>query len=327
VPAYGPIAGDPALRAALAADMAGFYGAPVAPAQVAITAGCNLAFAIAMQVLAAEGEAVLLPTPWYFNHQMAMTMQGVRAIPVPTRAEDGFVPDPDRIAALLAEHKARAVVLVTPNNPTGAIYPPAVIHAVAEHSRQYGAMLVLDETYRDFVTQGASPHRLFDDPAWGEVLVHLYSFSKAYCVPGHRVGAIAAGSGFMAELDKACDTYQICPARPAQSALAWTIPAMAAWRGGNRALMASRASVFRDAVSQLPGWRLDAIGTYFAYLRLPGDAPYALQAAEILAAERGLMTLPGPFFGPGQDRHLRLAFANAAEAVLAQVPGRLAAFS
>lgn len=324
---YGPIAGDPALRAALSADMSGFYGAPVAPAQVAITAGCNLAFAMAMQVLAAEGEAVLLPTPWYFNHHMAMTMQGVRAIPVPTRAEDGFVPDPDRIGALLAEHKARAVVLVTPNNPTGAIYPPAVIHAVAEHCRRHGAMLVLDETYRDFLPEGAPPHTLFDDPAWGEVLVHLYSFSKAYCVPGHRVGAIAAGAAFMAELDKACDTYQICPARPAQSALAWAMPALAAWRAGNRALMANRAAVFRDAVSQLPGWRLDAIGTYFAYLRLPGGAPDALRAAEILAAERGLMTLPGPFFGPGQDRHLRLAFANAAEAVLAEVPGRLAAFS
>lgn len=324
---YGPIAGDPALRSALAADMAVFYGAPVAPAQVAITAGCNLAFAMAMQVLAAEGEAVLLPTPWYFNHHMAMTMQGVRAIPVPTRAEDGFVPDPERIAALLAQHKARAVVLVTPNNPTGAIYPPAVIHAVAEQCRRHGAMLVLDETYRDFLPEASPPHALFDDPAWGDVLVHLYSFSKAYCVPGHRVGAIAAGAGFMAELDKACDTYQICPARPAQAALAWAIPALATWRSGNRALMATRAAVFRDAVSQLPGWQLDAIGTYFAYLRLPDAAPDALRAAELLAAERGLMTLPGPFFGPGQDRHLRLAFANAAEAVLAEVPGRLAAFS
>jgi aspartate/methionine/tyrosine aminotransferase len=324
---YGPIAGDPALRTALAADMAGFYGAPIAPAQVAITAGCNLAFAMAMQVLAAEGEAVLLPTPWYFNHHMAMTMQGVRAIPVPTRAEDGFIPDPERIGALLAQHKARAVVLVTPNNPTGAIYSPAVIHAVAEQCRRHGAMLVLDETYRDFLPEGPAPHGLFDDPAWGEVLVHLYSFSKAYCVPGHRVGAIAAGAAFMAEFDKACDTYQICPARPAQSALAWAIPALVAWRAGNRALMASRAAVFRDAVSQLPGWRLDAIGTYFAYLRLPEAAPDALRAAEILAAERGMMTLPGPFFGPGQDRHLRLAFANAAEAVLAEVPGRLAVFS
>ena len=325
---YGPIAGDAALRAALAADMAAFYGAPVAAAQVAITAGCNLAFAMAMQVLAAEGEAVLLPTPWYFNHHMAMTMQGVRAIPVPTRPEDGFVPDPARIGALLAEHRARAVVLVTPNNPTGAIYPPAVIHAVAELCRRHGAALVLDETYRDFLpADRAPPHALFSDPAWGDVLIHLYSFSKAYCVPGHRVGAIAAGAAFMAELDKACDTFQICPPRPPQAALAWAIPALRDWRAGNRALMAARASFFRDAVSQLPGWRLDAIGTYFAYLRLPEAAPDALRAAEILAAEQGLMTLPGPFFGPGQARHIRLAFANAAEPVLAEVPGRLAAFS
>jgi aspartate/methionine/tyrosine aminotransferase len=92
-------------------------------------------------------------------------------------------------------------------------------------------------------------------------------------------------------------------------------------------MMQARGAFFRGLVSQLPGWRLDAIGTYFAYLRLPEGAPDALRAAEILAAEQGLMTLPGPFFGPGQDRHLRLAFANAAEDVLAELPGRLGAFS
>jgi aspartate/methionine/tyrosine aminotransferase len=323
---YGPIAGDAALREALAADMSGFYGARIGAAEVAITAGCNLAFAMAMAVLAGEGDAVLLPTPWYFNHQMALAMAGVRAVPLPTRAEDGFVPDPARIDALLAEHRARAVVLVSPNNPTGAVYPPAVIEAAAEVCRRHGAWLVLDETYRDFLDAGAvPPHWLFGDPAWGEVLVHLYSFSKAYCVPGHRVGAIAAGPRAMAELEKAFDTLQICPPRPAQAALAWAIPALAEWRAGNRALMARRASAFRDAVAGLPGWRLDAIGTYFAYLRLPEGAPDALAAAELLAAERGLMTLPGPFFGPGQDRHLRLAFANAAEERLAELPARLGA--
>jgi aspartate/methionine/tyrosine aminotransferase len=325
---YGPIAGDAALREALAADVSAFYRAPVAATSVAITAGCNLAFAMAMQVLAAEGEAVLLPTPWYFNHHMALTMQGVRTIPVPTRPEDGFVPDPARIAALLAEHKPRAVVLVTPNNPTGAIYPAAVIAQVAADCRRHGAALLLDETYRDFLpADRVPPHALFDDPDWGAVLLHLYSFSKAYCVPGHRVGAVVAGPAVMAELEKALDTLQICPPRPPQTALTWAIPALAAWRAGNRALMAERAAFFRDAVSQLPGWRLDAIGTYFAFLRLPEAAPDAMRAAEILAAEQGLMTLPGPFFGPGQDRHLRLAFANAAEPVLAQVPARLGAFT
>jgi aspartate/methionine/tyrosine aminotransferase len=321
---YGPIAGDDPLREALAADIGAFYGARIGAADVAITAGCNLAFAMVMQVLAAEGEAVLLPAPWYFNHRMAMTMQGVRAVPVPTRAEDGFVPDPTRIAALMREHRPRAVVLVTPNNPTGAVYPGRVIEEVAAQCRAHGAMLVLDETYRDFLPDGP-PHRLFDD-AWADVLIHLYSFSKAYCVPGHRVGAIAAGAAAMRELEKAFDTFQICPPRPAQSALAWAIPALREWRGGNRGLMAARAAFFRDSVAQLPGWRLDAIGTYFAYLRLPENAPDAMRAAEILAAEQGLMTLPGPFFGPGQERHLRLAFANAAEDVLTQVPARLSVF-
>lgn len=325
---YGPIAGDPALREALAADMAGFYGAALGAADVAITAGCNLAFAMAMTALAAEGETVLLPTPWYFNHHMALTMQGVHAIPLPTRPEDGFVPDPELVAALLREHRPRAVVLVTPNNPTGAVYPPEVIHHVAALCREHGAWLVLDETYRDFLAPEQSPpHGLFGDPAWGEVLVHLYSFSKAYCVPGHRLGAIAAGPTVMAALEKAFDTYQICPPRPAQAAVAWAIPALAAWRAGNRGLMASRAAAFRQGIAQLPGWRLDAIGTYFAYLRLPEGAPDAVAAAEQLAARQGLMTLPGPFFGPGQERHLRLAFANAGVEVLEQVPARLRALA
>jgi aspartate/methionine/tyrosine aminotransferase len=322
---YGAIDGDPALREALAADASAFYAAPVEAADVAITAGCNLAFSMAMAVIAGGGTGgVILPVPWYFNHRMALEMQGIPAIPLPCRAADGFLPDPARIEPLLAAG-ARALVLVSPNNPTGAITPPETIEACAELCRRHGAWLVLDETYRDFLPATATPpHRLFQDPAWRDGLVHLYSFSKAYCVPGHRVGAILAGPAFRAELMKALDTWQICPARPAQAALAWGVPALAAWRAANRDLMAGRAASFRAAVAQLPGWRLDSLGAYFAYMRVPEDGPDALAVAERLAAERGLLSLPGPFFGPGQDRHIRLAFANAALEAIAEVPGRLA---
>jgi len=86
---------------------------------------------------------------------------------------------------------------------------------------------------------------------------------------------------------------------------------------------AARAEAFRRAAAQLPFWRLDALGAYFAYLRLPQDAPEAVATAERLAVERGLLGLPGPFFGPGQARHLRLAFANAAEEAIAAVPARM----
>ena len=87
--------------------------------------------------------------------------------------------------------------------------------------------------------------------------------------------------------------------------------------------MAGRAEAFRRAVDQLPGWRLDALGAYFAYMRIPEEATDAVAVAERLAAERGLLGLPGPFFGPGQERHLRLAFANAEIEAIAQVPSRL----
>ena len=142
-------------------------------------------------------------------------------------------------------------------------------------------------------------------------------------MPGHRVAAIASGAGFRRALMKALDTMQICAPRAAQTALAWGVDALRGWRLANRDLMAGRAEAFRRAASQLPGWRLDALGAYFAYLRLPEDAPDAVAMAETLAVERGLLGLPGPFFGPGQDRHLRLAFANAEESVIAQVPSRL----
>ena len=320
---YGAIDGDPSLREALAADASDVYAASIEAADVAITAGCNLAFSMAMAVIAGGTGGVILPLPWYFNHRMALEMQGIPARPLPCRAEDGFLPDPARIEPLLAAG-ARALVLVSPNNPTGGIIPPATIEACAALCRKHGAWLVLDETYRDFLPAEATPpHPLFQDPAWRDGLVHLYSFSKAYCVPGHRVGAIIAGPAFRAELMKALDTWQICAARPAQAALAWGVPALAGAPAGKRDLMADRAAGFRAAVGQLPGWRLDSLGAYFAYLRVPEEGPDAMAMAERLAAERGLLCLPGPFFGPGQDRHIRLAFANAGLEAIAEIPTRL----
>ncbi|MDB5372836.1 MAG: aspartate/tyrosine/aromatic aminotransferase [Belnapia sp.] len=320
---YGPIDGDLALREALAEDLAGCYGAAFGAGDIAITAGCNLAFSMVMTVLAGQGEPVILPTPWYFNHRMALEMAGIPALPLPCRAADGFIPDPDRLEALLRQG-ARALVLVSPNNPTGAVYPAALIARCAELCRRHGAWLVLDETYRDFLPAEASPpHALFQDSSWRDGVIHLYSFSKAYCVPGHRVGAIAAGPAFRAELAKALDTQQICPPRAAQAALTWAIPALRDWRGANRAIMAERATAFHHVASRLPGWRLDSLGAYFAYLRVPEDGPDAMALAEALATERGLLALPGPFFGPGQERHIRLAFANAELPIIAAIPNRL----
>lgn len=115
---YGPIEGETGLREALAADLSRRYRAPLDAADVVITAGCNLAFAMAMTAIAGPAAAVLLPAPWYFNHHMALTMLGIAPLALPCRPEDGFVPDPERAVASM-DGRVRALVLATPNTPHG----------------------------------------------------------------------------------------------------------------------------------------------------------------------------------------------------------------
>jgi aspartate/methionine/tyrosine aminotransferase len=128
-----------------------------------------------------------------------------------------------------------------------------------------------------------------------------------------------------AELNKVLDTMQICPPRGPLPGLTWAIDNLHDWKAGNRAIIAERARVFRDGVGQLPDWRIDALGTYFAYVRIPESQPDAMTVGEKLATECGLLSLVGPFFGLGQDRHLRLAFANVDIDAIAEVPQRLKA--
>lgn len=308
--AYGAIVGDRTLRDALAADMTTVYGAPIASDDIAITAGCNQAFFAAMLALAGPGDAVILPVPWYFNHKMILDMLGIEAVPLLCRADAGFVPDVATARTLIGP-RTRAIVLVSPNNPTGATYPASVTAAFAGLAREAGAALVVDETYRDFLPDGhGSPHALFAIPGWRDIVVQLYSFSKSYAIPGHRLGAVTAGAPLLAEISKALDCMTICPPRVAQGPVAWAVEGTRAWRAEVRALINARAALFRDTIAQMPGWSISAIGAYFAYVRHPFGCS-AEAAAARLATTAGIVVLPGSFFGPGQDDHLRFAVANA----------------
>ncbi len=143
-------------------------------------------------------------------------------------------------------------------------------------------------------------------------------------MPGHRAGAITAGPTAMGEILKVLDSVQICAARPAQEALAWAIDGTADWRATMRSTINGRISAFAKVVEACPGWSISSIGAYFAYVRHPFAGVPAERVAECLAKERGVLGLPGSYFGPGQDDHLRFAFANADEAAIADLPARLA---
>lgn len=307
---YGLIDGDLALREAYAADLTRTYGGAVGPDEVAITAGCNQAFFLAMLTLAQSGDAVLLPTPWFWNHQQTLDMLGIEARSLPCRADAGFIPDPDAAEALL-DARVRAIVLITPNNPTGAVYPPDVIARFQAMCQRRGIWLILDETYRDFLPAGQKrAHDGFMDPAWPDTVIQLYSFSKAYCIPGHRLGAVTAAASVVRQFVKALDCMHICPQRAGQAALTWAIDALQDWRRANRATINGRADAMRDAFQRLPDWQIESMGAYFAYVRHPFLDTVAARVAETLATRHGALCLPGTAFGPGQAGHLRLAFAN-----------------
>jgi aspartate/methionine/tyrosine aminotransferase len=319
---YGPIRGEESLREAYAADMRRAYSAPIRPEDSVVVSGCNQAFLMAVLAVARTGDSVMLPYPWYFNHKMALDMLGIEAIPLPCRPGSGFVPDAEDAARLITP-RTKALVLVTPSNPTGAVYPAETIRAFSTLAEQRGLWLILDETYRDFLPLGQDkPHDLFDAGVPPHVM-QLYSFSKAYALPGYRLGAITAPQGLMPDLAKVLDTIQICPPRVGQIAVGQVMAETLAWRQANRTEIAGRAEAFRRAMQPLNAWEVGSVGAYFAYVRPPAHDGGAAAFARELATERGVLVLPGSYFGPGQEEWLRVAFANADEAQLGLLAARL----
>lgn len=331
---YTEIEGQLPLREALARDINSTYQAALGPDNVLITAGCNQAFYIALTTLAGPGDDVILTTPWYFNHRMTLDILGVGIKQLPCRSENGFLPDPTDLAALVGP-KTRALVLTSPNNPTGAVYPPKLLHWFLEECRRLGIALILDETYRDFIPPDQDrPHFLFDDEAWSDTLIHLYSFSKVYSLAGYRVGALATSAGLIQQAAKVMDCLAICAPHIGQRAALFGLENLNQWRASNRALMATRIETFQKSLMVCPsGFEVAAIGAYFAYLRHPFPTTRAIDVARRLAQDFSVLGLPATMFGPlgglvgeqDQERYLRFAFANVEGDKMAEIAQRLTA--
>ncbi|TMV08703.1 aminotransferase [Ruegeria sediminis] len=326
---YGPVLGNDELRAELARQISSHYHASVEARQVAITSGCNQAFAAAISAITGEGDEVILPTPWYFNHKMWLDMAGVRAVDL--RTGDDLLPDPEKARGLITE-RTRAIALVTPNNPGGVEYPAELVRAFYDLAKETGLKLLVDETYRDFDSRDGAPHDLFQQPDWDETLVHLYSFSKSYRLTGHRVGALATNPALLAEIEKFLDTVAICPGQIGQHAALWGMRNLSQWLAGERAEILDRRAAISEGVGALEdrGWKLLGLGAYFAYLEHPFDMP-SDELARRLVADAGVLLLPGTMFMPENDpegqRQVRIAFANLDRAGIGQLFERLAALA
>jgi aspartate/methionine/tyrosine aminotransferase len=323
---YGPVLGLPALRGEIAAQWSAAYGGSIRPDQVAITQGCNQAFTAVMATLAGPVDEVILPTPWYFNHKMWLDMASVTAVPLET--DSTLLPDPQAAAALITS-KTRAIVLVSPNNPGGVEYPAETLAAFRDLARAHGLALIVDETYRDFDSRSGRPHDLFADPAWDDTLIQLYSFSKAYRLTGHRVGAIVASQARLAEVEKFLDTVAICPSQLGQIAALWGMRNLSQWVAGERDEILARRRAMEQGFHALQGWKLLGCGAYFAYV----EHPFPMDSDALckrLVDECAILMLPGTMFQPEGSaagrRQIRIAFANVDATGIAEMFRRLAAF-
>jgi aspartate/methionine/tyrosine aminotransferase len=320
---YTNIFGIEPLRAAHARSIGADYAATIAPEQVAITTGCNQAFAAAIMAVAKAGDNVVMPAPYYFNHQMWLTMLGIGINIIPAFRDGVNHPNVEDAAAAI-DANTRAIVLCTPNNPTGAIYPPDVLAAFFDLAQSRGLALILDETYKDFRPNPAPAHDLFNRPQWDETLIQLYSFSKVYALAGYRLGAMIAGPTLLHEAAKILDCMTICPPHITQLGVVFALAELDQWKQSKLDIMAKRLATIRKAFSRVDlKFKLISSGAYFAYVEHPFKNETSKAVAMRLAQDHDVLCLPGSMFGPEQEKYLRFAFANVDGALMQPLVERL----
>ncbi|MFI5933986.1 aminotransferase [Actinoplanes sp. NPDC051494] len=318
---YGEISGLPHLREAVATDLNQAYDARITAANVLVTAGCNQAFCLAVSALAQAGDEVILALPYYFNHDMWLRMTGITATYL--EPGPGFVPSACDAEALITA-RTRAIVLVTPGNPSGVTLSPATLAAFAEVAERHDIALVLDETYRTFRGTGEPAHRLFDGPRWERTVVSLHSFSKDLAIPGYRVGAVVASAGLNRQIAKLADCVAICAPRIGQEA-AWAgLTRAGRWRDERAAEVAARRQRFETVMARRPGgFELLSSGGFFGWVRHPFPGRPTGDVARELVETYDTLIIPGTAFLPDDRAMLRVSFANVTPGELDDVADRL----
>jgi aspartate/methionine/tyrosine aminotransferase len=319
---YAPPPGLPELNQAFASELSADYRAAVEPSQVLPTGGCNQAFCVVASTLTQPGDEVIVPLPYYFNHDMWLKLDGVR--PVYLEPGPGLVPDPEHAARLLSQRTA-AIVLVTPGNPTGVTIPAEVIGQFYDLAAERDLALVVDETYRNFRSTTEPPHRLFERDRWWDTLVSLHSFSKDLAIPGYRVGAVVAGEIVLSEVLKLVDCVQISAPRIGQEAVLAGLRHAGRWRRQQSARIARSQAVFEEVMAARPGgFELASAGAFFGWVRHPFDELPTAEVVRRLVLDHDLLVIPGTAFTPTDDRWLRFSFANLEADDLRELARRLA---
>ncbi|MGI9621847.1 MAG: aminotransferase [Acidimicrobiales bacterium] len=319
---YAPQVGLTVLRDAFAADLSSDYRSSIHQENVLVTAGCNQAFCLVASALTTPGDSVVLVSPHYFNHDMWLNLEGVEVRHMRCGAD--MLPDPADLPELV-DDGTRAVVLVTPGNPTGVTVPAEIIAALADQCRSFGLVLVIDEKYRSYRADAGPAHHLFEMPDWEDHVVSLHSFSKDFAIPGYRVGAIVGGPDLVVEALKILDCVAICAPRIGQEAAAAGLLHAQGWRREQVVRIASLQQRFEKVMAERPGgYEVVSAGAYFGWVRHPFPNIPTPDVVAGLILDRDVLVIPGTAFTPDDSQMLRMSFANLSIDELNQLPDRLA---
>jgi len=318
---YSADAGLSSLREALCEKLA---ADDVQPDDVIITAGGNQAFMLALMTLVDPGDEVLLPAPYFVNHEMAIAAAGAVPKEVPLDEARGFALRWDDLAPHVTA-RTRAVVVCTPSNPTGAVIAQAEMTRIVRELAARNVVLFSDETYARFVYNGAASSAV-NVPSWRENVVVLSTFSKSFGMTGWRVGYMLADRRVCDEAIKIQDAMIICAPVVMQMGVEAAIRESWDYPLEFRGELMARRQVLIDGLERIPRLHWSPTGGgFFALVRVEGCTNSAQLSTDLLE-QAHVVTIPGSTFGSSGEGFIRLSYSAVPREELAEAMRRLAAF-
>jgi len=322
---YPPTQGISALRSAVASYVnESTVHAEVEPANVLISAGVKQALFNACYCLFESGDEVLVPAPYWPTYQAIIGLAGATPVVVPTAWESGFRIDIEALERLRSP-ATRGLFLNSPGNPSGEVYDTDLMAEVSAWAATNEVWIISDEIYRRLYFEGDSAPSIYDVPHDRGRVVHLDGISKAFSMPGWRIGYAVAPQEVVKKMSALQSQTTSGAAAPSQHAAAAVLssPERDDIVGNFRDILRRRRDTAVEALAEVPGLELRVpAGAIYLYARLTRTSD-SMSVAEQLLAEAGVATVPGePFGTPG---FLRLNYAVSDED-LAEGLARIKAF-
>ncbi len=305
---YTPNGGYTSLRELLAARIERVDRYVPDLREIVVTPGAMNALYSLYLVLLDAGDEVLLPTPGFPNMDEMVSLLGGVPVFYSLRGENGFLPDPDEIEGLISP-RTKAMFINSPGNPTGAVFPRALVTELTERAARHGVWLISDEVYDEMLLDAGDEHvspRALD---LGERVVSVYSFSKIYAMTGWRVGYCAAPPTLADLLRKVQEPLVSCPSAISQKAAEAALLGPQEIVAEMRRAYAGRRDRALEVAGEL-GLRVsDTRGTFYMLVDISAYGATPMEFTLRLLDEAGVAVAPGEVFGPGGDGWVRISLA------------------